>query len=164
MGSIIQNYPIVLGIVAAIFILAIIFQFFKRPRERYIKVESLFSPAELKFYKILEEVIEDYKIFGKVRVADVIKVDKDKAKGNYLKYFNKIAKKHVDFLLCDPESLEPVVAIELDDSSHESAERAERDTFMDKAFKMAQLPLLRFKVRAKYDKIEIKKRIKNATG
>ena len=163
MESLFQNYPIVIAIAIAAFIV-ILFYLLKRPKERYIKVDSLFTPAELKFYKILEEVVEEYKIFGKVRVADIIKVDSEKARGNYLKYFNKIARKHVDFLLCDPGTLEPVAAIELDDSSHETAERAERDVFLDKAFKMAELPLLRFKVRAKYDKIEIKKRIEDATG
>ena len=163
MESLIQNYPIVIAIITAVLII-IFFYLLKRPKERYIKVDSLFTPAELKFYKILEEVVEEYKIFGKVRVADIIKVDSEKARGNYLKYFNKIARKHVDFLLCDPGTLEPVAAIELDDSSHETAERAERDVFLDKAFKMAELPLLRFKVRAKYDKIEIRKRIEDATG
>ena len=164
MESLIQSYPIVAAVAVAILILLLFLYILKRPRERYIKVESLFTPAELKFYKILEEVVEDQKIFGKVRVADIIKVDSGKAKGNYLKYFNKIAKKHVDFLICDPISLEPLVAIELDDSSHETTERAERDIFLDRIFKMAELPLIRFKVRAKYDKIEIKRRIKDATG
>ena len=162
MEPIIQNYPIVIVAIALFILVAIILYLINRPRERYIKVDSLFTPAELKFYKLLEETIDDYKIFGKVRVADIIRVDSKKAKGKYLKFFNRISRKHVDFLICEPQSLEPLVAIELDDSSHELKEREERDIFLDRAFKMAGIPLLRFKVRSSYDKIEVRQRIYDA--
>ena len=32
-------------------------------------------------------------------------------------YWNKINRKHVDFLICDDETLKPLVGIELDDST-----------------------------------------------
>ncbi len=149
-------------ILLLIVVSALILYFIRRPKERYVAVESLLTPAELKFYRTLKEVSEDLVIFAKVRVADILNVDSKKAKGSYLKFFNRIARKHVDFLLCDPDTLKPVVAIELDDRSHERSERVERDRFLDRAFKMANLPLIRVKVRAKYDKNEIKELIRNA--
>jgi len=145
-----------------ILILLVIFFLITRPREGYVKVDSIFTPAELKFYKILNEILPEYVIFGKVRVADIINVDSKKAGRKYLKYFNRISKKHVDFLICDRETLSPLVAIELDDRSHERKERVERDEFMDKVFGMADLPLLRFRVQKKYDKRKIREKIKNA--
>ncbi len=144
-----------------ILILLLLYFLITRPREGYVKVESIFTPAELKFYKILKESLPEYAILGKVRVADIINVDSKKAKGKYLKYFNRISKKHVDFLICDRETFSPLVAIELDDKSHERKERVERDEFMDKAFKMAALPLLRIKVQKDYDTKEIREKVKN---
>jgi hypothetical protein len=44
---------------------------------------------------------------------------------------NRIARKHVDYLLCDPGSMRPVLGIELDDASHERAAREARDQFVD---------------------------------
>lgn len=45
-------------------------------------------------------------------------------------YFYKIQAKHVDFVLCDAKLVARWV-IELDDTSHRRADRAERDTFVD---------------------------------
>ncbi len=141
---------------------AYLFYFLTRPKERYIVVDSILTPAELKFYRALKEVSEDLVIFAKVRVADILNVDSKKAKGNYLKYFNRIAKKHVDFLLCEPETLRPIMAIELDDRSHEREDRIKRDRFLDRAFEMAGLPLVRVKVSSKYEGRELKRLIENA--
>jgi hypothetical protein len=46
------------------------------------------------------------------------------------KAFNKIAAKHFDFLLCDKEDLSVACAIEIDDASHNSKRRQERDEFL----------------------------------
>ena len=35
------------------------------------------------------------------------------------KYENKISGKYIDFLFCDPVTMQPVLAIELDDASHQ---------------------------------------------
>ena len=48
----------------------------------------------------------------------------------YKTYFYKIQAKHVDFVLCDAKLVARWV-IELDDTSHRRADRAERDTFVD---------------------------------
>ena len=41
----------------------------------------------------------------------------------------------MDFLLADPEVLEPVLLIEVDDSSHETAARQSRDDFVDGVYR-----------------------------
>lgn len=64
---------------------------------------------------------------------------------------NKVAQKHVDFLLCENSVFSPVVAIELDDSSHFLEKRKQRDEFVDKVFASVNLPLLRIKAAANYD-------------
>jgi very-short-patch-repair endonuclease len=64
--------------------------------------------------------------------------------------FNKIACKHVDFVLCDKE-LNILLAIELDDSSHNRQDRKERDEIVNAAFRSAGLPLMREPAKHFYD-------------
>jgi hypothetical protein len=80
-------------------------------------------------------------------------------------YYNKIDRKHVDFLLCDSASLKPVMGIELDDASHQRQDRIERDELVDKVFEQAGLPLRRAPARAAYTQQELEDLIRGtATG
>ena len=92
-----------------------------------------------------------------VRIADLIKVQKGTAK--YRSWLNKILSKHVDFVLCNPLTLEVVCAIELDDVSHQRPERKERDKFVNHAFESAGLPLLRIPVEKSYRASEVRELI-----
>ena len=53
-------------------------------------------------------------ICPKVGLKDFFFICKGVGK-DYMNYFGKIAKKHVDFLLCDPGTMKPICGIELDD-------------------------------------------------
>ena len=76
----------------------------------------------------------------KLRLADIVGVAPGQE--NYMSYFNRIKAKHTDFVICDPETMEVILAIELDDPSHEREERIERDAFVDKVYEAAGIPLL----------------------
>ena len=67
-------------------------------------------------------------LFAKVRLLDLVEPRRGQQK--YKTYFYKIQAKHVDFVLCDAKLVARWV-IELDDTSHRRADRAERDTFVD---------------------------------
>jgi hypothetical protein len=54
-------------------------------------------------------------------------------------------------LLCDPLTARPLVAIELDDQSHNRADRQLRDKFVDGVFAAAALPLVHVAVRPQYN-------------
>ena len=114
--------------------------------------------SELRFYKSLVKAVQDdFEIFAMVRIADLLRVeDGVRQKRTWI---NKILAKHVDFVLCDPGSLAPVMCIELDDSSHQRADRIRRDEFVDHAFESAGLPLLRIAVQQKYPPREIRELI-----
>ena len=64
---------------------------------------------------------------------------------------NKIDRKHVDYLICDPTTMRPRVGIELDDSSHDRRDRQKRDEFVDRVFEAARVPLLRIPAQAAYN-------------
>ncbi|WP_313757594.1 DUF2726 domain-containing protein [Tissierella sp.] len=124
----------------------------------YEKKKYLLSVAEKNFYDVLSLVIKDteYYICPKVRLADIIVVGKTDKRQSY---FNKIQSKHIDFLLCDKDSLVPLLAIELDDSSHLKDDRISRDDFVNKALESAELDLIRFKVQQTYTVTEIKDKL-----
>ena len=125
--------------------------------DSYSLRESVLTKAELNFYRVLKEVVgEKYAILVKVRLADVVITHRGQG---YTTAFNKISQKHVDFLLADPQDFSPVMAIELDDRSHQNQSRKDRDEFVDQVFEKAGLQLLRVKAAKKYGPADIRDRI-----
>ncbi|HBZ36628.1 MAG TPA: hypothetical protein DEO26_02800, partial [Candidatus Veblenbacteria bacterium] len=55
--------------------------------------------------------------------------------------------------------IKPLLAIELDDSSHERAGRQDRDAEVERIFKEVGLPLLRLANQNQYNKDEIRNQI-----
>ncbi len=124
----------------------------------YVARGKLVTKSELRFYKSLYKAVQDdFEIFAMVRIADILKVEEGHP--NYRKWLNKILAKHIDFVLCDPGSLEPRVCIELDDQSHQRPDRIERDAFVDLAFESAGLPLVRIEVQKSYPPREVRELI-----
>lgn len=124
-------------------------------RDRY-----LFSPAERDFLKVLEQSVGDkYRIFGKVRLADVIRIKRNVSRSEWRAAFNQISSKHLDFVACDPKDFSIQFAIELDDKSHSKANRRKRDEFLERALATAGIPLFRFPVKRRYSIEEIQRRI-----
>ena len=82
-------------------------------------------------YRRLKAIAEElgYTVFTKVRLLDLVEPKKGTQK--YKTYFYKIQAKHIDFVLCDNVKLVAQVLIEIDDSSHDTPERMERDKFVD---------------------------------
>ena len=128
------------------------------PKEyHYQKCDSLLTNTELQFYKTLQEVVrKDQDIMVKVRLADLINVAKGAKGKDWGAAFNRIKSKHVDFLICDSTELKPILAIELDDRSHEKESRKARDAFFNQALESAGVPLLRVKVARAYDTAKLR--------
>ena len=154
-GILIEYWPFWVGVVVFIAFFVLLRMYSAPAPMPYFKRPSLVTKSELRFYKSLHKaVLDDYEIFAMVRIADLIRVQKGSINGR--KWLNKILAKHIDFVLCDPGSLEPVMCIELDDSSHNRADRIERDKFVNDAFDAAELPLLRIPVEATYNAREVR--------
>ena len=125
------------------------------PREElpYRLRDDFLSRAELAYYCALKSVLGPRAtLCMKVRLADILYVSRPNENAGF---FNRIAQKHVDFLLCDSTTMRPVVAIELDDASHGRADRQERDAFVDGALEAAGLPLVRIAAQWEYSKEDI---------
>lgn len=108
----------------------------------------LLSAAERSLFQVLRHIAgPNYLLFAQVRLCDVIGVPQSPS---WRTHFNRISTKHLDFLLCDHET-RPLVAIELDDSSHRRPDRRQRDSFLNAALLGAGLPLLRVPASHHYD-------------
>jgi hypothetical protein len=128
-----------------------------RPRETgplpYRLRDDFLSPAELSFYRVLSTAVAGRAtILTKVNLGDVFFVARPNENAGFR---NRIARKHVDFLLCDGASMRPLVGLELDDRSHHRPTRQERDRFVDGVFEVAGLPLIRVPVRSAYAVAEL---------
>lgn len=118
---------------------------------------NFLTNAEKSFYKALYQVIgKKYLIFAKVRLADIVKVDSESGKDKYKSHNNRIQSKHVDFVIVSYDKLEPVMAIELDDSSHRSKRARSTDRFKDGVFEKAGLRLVRVPAQRGYTTEQIK--------
>lgn len=126
----------------------------------YERKRSFLSPAELAYFRILRMVFADrYLIFAQVTVLDLCDVvDRSFNQGAV----NRIDRKHVDFVLCHPRTLKPMVAIELDDSSHDRPYRRRRDAFLDEVFRVMGMKLVRQRVRLTYSVSEVTQRVEEA--
>ncbi|NVK42092.1 MAG: DUF2726 domain-containing protein [Oceanospirillaceae bacterium] len=127
----------------------------------YLK-SRLFTPPELKYLEALEQAVgSQYRIMGKVRIADIFGVRKSK---HSYSHFNRIKAKHFDYVLCDARTYKPVAAIELDDASHQRKSRAERDDFVNRICLANDFPLLRVALQHDYDLGVIKRSIEDSIG
>jgi len=116
--------------------------------------DDFLSHAEISLYHILYTITKETAVVcPKVGLKDIFFTTTAEHRQAH---FNRIARKHVDFLLCHPKTMKPLVGVELDDSSHSAESRQERDNFVNHVFEAAQLPLIRIKAQRSYNTEEVR--------
>ncbi len=127
----------------------------EKPIYEYRKRDSVMTAAEQNFFNTLGLAVgEEYRIFAQVRLAALVHHTVPNGQ-NWKGAFSHIAQKSVDFVLADKDTLATVLAIELDDKSHEDEERKERDVEVERILASVGLPLIRIKNQAAYEPEEI---------
>ena len=99
----------------------------------------------------------DYTILMKVRMGDFVWLANEPQDRKF--HSNQVQCKHVDFLLCDKVTIEPLLVIELDDSSHKNYVHAERDKFKNDTFNAVGIPYIRLQIQEQYDIENLKKQM-----
>ena len=126
----------------------------------YGKRDHFLSAAEISFYHVLKNVLgDDIELLCKVRLGDLFYVQRpheNKAARN------RIDRKHIDFVLCESKTMNPVLGVELDDSSHDRESRKKRDQFVDDVFKKTGLPILHIKAARGYVPEDIAREVSQA--
>lgn len=119
---------------------------FKNNTYNYSAKNLLMTRTETEFFIKLDQTVKErYYVFPQVHLSALLD---HKIKGQDWRFaFRHINGKSVDFVLCDRVTLRPTYAIELDDLTHEQADRRKRDIEVERIFREARLPLIRFKSR-----------------
>ena len=132
----------------------------QRASSSFKRQPALFFPAERSFLGVLEQVLgAEYRVFGKVRIADLIKPEN----GAWQQIaFNRIARKHVDFVVCNAKNLSIVGVIELEDNSYNQDSSQKQDAVIDRAFASAGIPITRFPAQDAYSPSASKESIRRS--
>lgn len=119
----------------------------------YYQNKFLMTKAENEFFKLVSKVIPKGTILiPQVALSSLVKT--------YARaYRNKVDRKSVDFVLFKDIYYNPLLVIELDDSSHDRIERIQRDKFVDLVLLKANLPIIHVKLTKKANEEELKKLI-----
>jgi hypothetical protein len=115
--------------------------------------DDFLSPAEASLFRLISSHLQGRAmVFPKVRLADIFFVARP---NENMSYINRVAQRHLDFLVCDATSLRPLAGIELDDASHARPQRQDSDRFLNEVFSSAELPLIRIPAQRSYTAEEV---------
>ncbi len=136
--------------------------FMKEEEYPYYENPHFMTESEKHFFKVLKNAVGDkYFICCQVGLISLLKINKTGRE--WWKHKGKLGQKSVDFVLLGLGDMNKKIVIELDDSSHLLPTRQKRDEFVEKALKVAGIPLVRIKNQSSYNEVEIKKKIMEKT-
>jgi hypothetical protein len=114
----------------------------EKVKYRYTKRRYLMTLAEHDCYKLLLRGLGDkYFIFAQVHLPQI--VTEKMSRQNWTAARWHIDRKSVDFVIASRDTVSPLLAIELDDWSHNREDRQERDREVERILEEADIPLLR---------------------
>ena len=114
--------------------------------------ESFLSTPELALLRVLQNMAgRHYVICPKVALNDLFYIVRP---NENVHFFNKFFRKHVDFLLCEPDTLKPAIGIELVKPVTRTETR-EADQFMQDLFLSAGLPLVHIRSSEHYSESDL---------
>lgn len=114
--------------------------------------EPFLSKTEVALFHLLTDVVGSrYVICPKVALSDMFMIVRP---NENVHFFNKIFRKHVDFLLCDPKTFAPSFGVEVIPANSKNGMR-ETDKFMEELFNDAGIPLVRIPLSGKYGPADI---------
>jgi len=115
------------------------------------------SDAEASFFRVLNRVVGDRgHVLAQVSLRQLLWFPgNSRTNPGRQTWVNRVAQKTVDFAVCDPATLRPLVVIELDEPSHARADRQTRDEHVDTMLDAAGIPVLRVLTSRNYDTREL---------
>lgn len=125
------------------------------PRPWPFYVKRLLTQPEQVLYHRLVKSLPNHVILAQVQMSRVLGVKKG---FRFHEWNNRLNRMSCDFVICD-KAATVIAAIELDDKSHESAQRKDSDAKKNKATTDAGLRLIRWHVRALPDELTIQREL-----
>jgi len=137
--------------VALLLIVVLLRAAFSARRYKY-EAKPLLTNNELQFYLVLRDALPEFAIFPQVAMNAFLRPPAGISPKEYAQTRGTFAQKHIDFLICEPQSLEIMSIVELDDRSHS----AEKDIARDRITGAAGFKTLRFHSKNKPGKSKIR--------
>lgn len=152
----------IIGLLVLIALVVILFFILPPAKEKvgysYLIREYVMSKPEQACFNTFKEVVgEKYYIFPQMHLSSFL--DHKIVGQNWFGAFRHIDEKSVDFVLCDKYTFLPILAVELDEKSHDQPARQERDREVERILDVAKMPLLRIRNEDIHDKKELLKKI-----
>ena len=123
----------------------------------YNPAKFLFSAAERSFLGVLDQAVgPEYRVLGKVRLADLAKVKAGLTKSARQGALNRVAAKHLDFVVCRASDLSVVCGVELNDRSHANQRAQARDELVAHVCRAIGLPLITVAAKQAYSVQEVR--------
>ena len=114
--------------------------------------EPFLTTTELALFRVLTEMTGDrYVICPKVALNDIFYIVRP---NENVHFFNKFFRKHVDFLLCDLQTLTPAFGVDIVRPISKNEAR-ESDKFLEDLFTNAGLPLVHVPSSESYDPSDV---------
>jgi hypothetical protein len=155
--------PLVIAVVVLVLLAAVIGKRGAGVGSLYQPAKALFSPAERSFLGILDQAVgAEYRVFGKVRIADIASVKSGLKASTKQRALNRIAAKHFDFIVCRVNELSVVCAVELNDKSHSGKRAQARDKLIADVCRSINLPLLVVPAKSTYSLQEVREQFVTA--
>lgn len=115
-----------------------------------LKDTSLCTAQEDQFLTLLEKSVgDDFRIFTKVRLSDIVSVRSGLSSAARKDAQNKASQRVLDYVLCDIHTMQIKAAIELE-PGQSSLNQQKRNLFLKNTLAAAGLPFLRFKAKPGY--------------
>lgn len=132
----------------------------RKPEYAYTRRVHAMTRTEQEFFERLMRVIDQrYYIIPQAHVSMFVD---HRVKGqNWRAAFSRINGKSVDFLIVERANMSPVVAIELDDATHDRADRVERDIMVDDLLRSINMPLVRYRAGEWTTEADIAEKLRN---
>jgi len=109
--------------------------------------KKLLSQPEQILYFRLVRALPEHIVLAQVQLSRLLGVKKG---NNYQAWFNRINRMSADFVVCNKDA-SIVAVIELDDATHQKADRQVADVKKNKALTSANLRIVRWQVKAMPD-------------
>lgn len=153
------------GIVLSVLI---VIYWLSRPQPQAVKGDELavwpfesmpiMTDSERLFYDKLTHALPDYPIFVQVQLSRIIEPEMTDGRERQF-WFNRICRQSVDYIVVDTDLQTVLLAIELDDWTHNTQTRKKQDAKKDKALASAGIAMMRFSAQKIPDSVVLRHEI-----
>jgi hypothetical protein len=159
-----QHFYFLLGLgalVAVAFVFSLLRRFRQRNRSPYRVDACLLTPPQRAFVAVLERAVgQEYRVYAKVRAADIIEVERRGDRRARERAAERLAEQVFDFVICTRESSAIACAVNL--AARSRLSRRPPKNRLDRICAAAKLPFVRFRESDIYSVVEIEEQVFSA--